>query len=107
MGARQDYMRQAEDTTERQQSGEAVEPESTPSTGTGISVLAGAVLLVADNVGTGVLGLPGQAAALGGQAAGTCVIIAMAPLCWYMGVALHRSATLVEQRALLSDQVSA
>ena len=68
---------------------------------TGISVLAGAVLLVADNVGTGVLALPGQAHVLGGHVAGATVIVIMAPMCWYMGHALHRSATLIEKRAVL------
>lgn len=72
-----------------------------------ISVIAAAILLVADNVGTGILALPGQAAALGGRAVGIALIIAFAPLCWYAGVALHRAATLIErhnaERMLSSD----
>ena len=60
--------------------------------------MAAACLLIADNVGTGVLALPGQAVALGSRATGVLMVVVMAPLCWYMGVALHRAATLIERR---------
>ena len=63
-----------------------------------ISVLAAAILFIADNVGTGILALPGQAEALGGRTGGVALIIVFAPLCWYVAIALHRAAMLVERR---------
>ena len=65
-----------------------------PTQPTGISVPTAAVLLIADNIDTGILALPGQAAALGGRLYGSLLILGMAPLCWYAGIALHRAATL-------------
>lgn len=63
------------------------------STGRGLGVLATAALLVADNVGTGVLALPGQIANIGRLWGLLLLVIMVAPNV-YAGLLLHRAASM-------------
>ena len=63
----------------------------------GLSVLATTALLIADNVGTGVLALPGQIANIG-RVWGMLLLVVMVVPNVFAGMLLHRAASMVEAR---------
>ena len=69
-------------------------PASSHSTA-GLGLLAATALIIADNVGTGVLALPGQIANVG-RLPGLCLLLVMIVPNVYAGLLLHRAADIVE-----------
>ena len=67
-----------------------------------LGVFATVALIVADNVGTGMLALPGQIAKLG-RATGLCLLVTMLIPNLYAALLLHRAATIVEQGSGLDN----
>jgi len=69
-----------------------------------LSMWQAAILLTADQMGTGLLALPGDIAVLG-KAVGLAFLVANLPLNYYAGIIFHKTATAVEVQQQQENRV--